>query len=75
MQQWVRTDLPFPQVNYYLVYRPGEIGPNQLKIAHLREQAEAVADEQGGVPVLITLIDDPTGVDEYVALAVRNELP
>jgi hypothetical protein len=54
VDEWVERGLPLTEL-YHLVHRPGELGPSEAARVHRRDQADALAEEYGGVPVVIVL--------------------
>ena len=54
VEEWVRRGLPMGELDH-LVHRPGELGPSEAQRIHRSDQAAALAEEFGGVPVVIVL--------------------
>lgn len=74
LQQWRDAKLPVTTAGLvYMVYRPGEIyGEGKgLTDVHRRDQIEAKARDEGGVPVAVTLTDVP--YEEFVVADARFE--
>jgi hypothetical protein len=68
IEEWVERGLPFGDL-FHLVHRPGELGPSEAQRIHRSDQAEALAEEFGGVPVVIVLANAQI-VPEYVVSRV-----
>jgi hypothetical protein len=58
VQEWLDRGLPAGEL-YHLVHRPGELGPSEAQRIHRADQADALAREFGGVPVVIVLANTP----------------
>ena len=58
VQEWVDGGLPLVDL-YYLVHRPGELGPSEVQRLHRADQASGLAREFGGVPVVLALSNVP----------------
>jgi hypothetical protein len=58
VQEWLDRGLPLGEL-YHLVHRPGELGPSEAQRIHRADQADALAREFGGVPVVIVLANTP----------------
>jgi hypothetical protein len=68
IQEWVERGLPGGDL-YHLVHRPGDLGPSEGQRVHRSDQAAALAEEYGGVPVVIVLANIPLA-PEYVVSRV-----
>jgi hypothetical protein len=66
VQEWLDRGLPVGDL-YHLVHLPGELGPSEAQRIHRSDQADALAREFGGVPVVIVLANTPIDPDLVVS--------
>lgn len=66
VQEWIDRALPIGEL-YHLVHRPGELGPSAAQRVHRADQADALAREFGGAPVVIVLANTPIDHDLVVS--------
>jgi hypothetical protein len=71
LEEWLERGLPQGEL-YHLVHRPGELGPSETQRIHRSDQAAALAEEFGGVPVVIALANVPLA-PRYVVSRVAFE--
>lgn len=58
VQEWIDRGLPAGEL-YHLVHRPGELEPSEAARVHRADQADALAREYGGVPIVMSLANAP----------------
>ena len=66
VQEWIDRGLPVGDL-YHLVHRPGELGPSDAQRIHRADQADALARQFGGTPVVIVLANTPIDPDLVVS--------
>ncbi len=69
VEEWLDRGLPAGEL-YHLVHRPGELGPSEAQRVHRVDQAAALAQEFGGVPVAVVLANVALHAD-FVVSRVR----
>jgi hypothetical protein len=69
VEEWVGRGLPEGDL-YHLVHRPGELGPSEAQRIHRADQAAALAEEFGGVAVVVVLANVPLNADLVVSRVV-----